>query len=374
MTTLINILLDLFCDTHLHHKWISDIVISECITLNFTEINDCSTISINKEIHRLINLYTNVIQHNNVILYISTNKRLMTVVNKKMKLWFYYITTKDEPSPKMSRDDWNQSLTFNTIHRSSVQSVKKIGDVIKRDGDPTHTPSKDIEFHTFETPSKPPIHTQTDSHKKAKLEAGLFWESTEMMNLFPSPNNLRSADLTLIEEIDRLDKDIHNPKLLKMMTFPLAPDYPLTPFQTLIMSQRCTVLRTCYANELEFMEKLQNWGEVIRISIKQLQAIGIKRYKHIETVRNMHRKYRNKHAFPHPNKMVQQGKRLAPPIFRTYPDSEEMFKIWFSEHLSSLSCESVSYYVKNELIPTIYKIHKEEFQKIPQFHPPKKYS
>ena len=70
MNTLITTILDIFCDTHLHCKWIADIVISECITLNFTEINDCSTISINKEIHRLINLYTNVIQHNNMILRI----------------------------------------------------------------------------------------------------------------------------------------------------------------------------------------------------------------------------------------------------------------------------------------------------------------
>ena len=225
------------------------------------------------------------------------------------------------------------------------------------------SPSKKRGWFIPPPKTPPPLNLtpqQQRSHEKALINAGPFWESTEMMKLFPSTEiSVTSADVTLISYIDHLHLNTDPNFLQKLIESPYRK-HKINTKQALKMQHQCVMLRCCYITTLLEMPKGKRWTECIKNAFSKMTQIGLEVYKDPKPIYLLHKHFRQKLTLPHPNKMIQSGKLNTPRLFSLYPEAKELFFKFCSDNLETLSCESSSQYVKSTLLPTVYHISQQE--------------
>ena len=332
---------------NLHGKWFSDEAIVEFLLLSFPTIGAAiTTKDVNKYIQGIlktsqvyestdfkkqVTISTNVrhINKRRIFFYyfrseISTEVRLLHTTKEWVNAYFSnHIKGITASVLKKQSENMNKGKRNGSVTTENMNKGKCGGDKHKHDDDTsTTTPTKRLQFDP--SPS---------SLKKAKEWARTFWESSEMMKLFslPPPRTQlgdeehltsgplqKSADINLIHYIDTLNAALISPMKLKQLIDPNVRDYSISPSQMLLLSQRCMILRSCYITALQDMEREQHWGKCISST---LEILGMSKSKRTITIHLMHRQFRQKLTFIHPNKRVQPGKTLAPTLFVIYPEA-----------------------------------------------------
>ena len=65
-------------------------------------------------------------------------------------------------------------------------------------------------------------------------------------------------------------------------------------------------------------------------------------------------------AFPHPNNNIEHGNTYHSDFLDAFPETKTLICQWANTNLDRLSCENIGKFIRNEIIPNIYKTYLEE--------------
>ena len=91
--------------------------------------------------------------------------------------------------------------------------------------------------------------------------------------------------------------------------------------------------------------------------MQKLHDAGVITSKTGWTMIGVHRWFRVKNTFPHPNALVQCNKKVVPKLFASFPEIKDMIKSYATRDLQTLSSENLAAHIRNNIIPILYKKH-----------------
>ena len=284
---------------------------------------------------------------------------------------FYYVSARQtDPPPQFNHtiDEWLKFKSHNRIRIGGRNKRKK----------PT-TPIKDDETATTAASSPPSPEQILEEALETTTTTTTTGTGNDNGNNNNNEHSNASSDSSAVDFFDRpvvskifgprVNEETTRKKLERWIESLEMAEQRFDCFLTLVnkgqdepppnscvpkMLMRMRVLRLAYERALHTMEDGATWTSCCKYATERsrISKSGLQNWR---TVQRANVAFRVSGKFPHPNWYIQIGKKPCPCFLAQYPEALPLLQKWASQHLETLSCEMAAMYIRDSLIPLIYK-------------------
>ena len=278
------------------------------------------------------------------------------------KTYFYYFT-KSEKSPEYytTKDQWQQVLYNFKILRCPNTNLQPRMNTKRRE----LMLNTDLDLYSDDENSTSNIITPPNFRRRLTIVdvIGDYNTSPEGRIIFNCKKNETVYDC-LSRRIDQFNLIMNNKKCISTIVNKAREAHcEINSHQTILIINRMQYLKQAYLFMLEKQSSGSNntFSNCCKKTIEYMSKCnGVNVIRNHEILMKWNRVFRLDEVFPHPNVNIQMGNTYQSELLEAFPEVKTMIQKWANNNLDKLNCENVGLYIRNDVVPKIYKTYLSE--------------